>query len=50
MNSQGICFDVNGIPLEFVDNTMDGPKRSGIADWEIILRECASVEEVIHWH
>ncbi|MHA1947384.1 MAG: carcinine hydrolase/isopenicillin-N N-acyltransferase family protein [Candidatus Hodarchaeales archaeon] len=50
MNSQGLCFDANGIPLEFVDNTMDGPKRSGIADWEIILRECASVEEVIHWH
>ena len=50
MNSQGLCFDANGIPLEFVDDTMDGPKRSRIADWEAILRECASVEEVIHWH
>ena len=50
MNTQGLCFDANGIPLGFVDDTNDGLRRNGIHDWEMILRECASVEEVIQWH
>jgi hypothetical protein len=50
MNSQGLCFDANGIPVDYVLPNNEGPRRNGIHDWELILRECASVEEVILWH
>ncbi|MHA2244730.1 MAG: carcinine hydrolase/isopenicillin-N N-acyltransferase family protein [Candidatus Hodarchaeales archaeon] len=52
INDQGLSFDANGIPKPYlhVRSNIDGPIRSGINDWEAILRECASVEEVIQWH
>lgn len=50
INTQGLCFDANGIPVGYVNSNQPGPSRSGIRDWETILRECASVEEVIQWH
>lgn len=50
INTKGLCFDANGVPLVFVDTNNVGPKRSSIRDWGAILKECASVEEVIQWH
>jgi len=50
INTQGLCFDTNGIQLEYVDSNNPGPIRSRIRDWGVILRECASVKEVIQWH
>ncbi|MFW9854467.1 MAG: hypothetical protein ACFFFG_05375 [Candidatus Thorarchaeota archaeon] len=51
MNSQGLCFDANGVmPPAYVTPNQGGPARSSIGDWEVILRECATVDDVIEWH
>ena len=50
INTQGLCFDANGIPLGYVNPNIAGPRRNEINDWEAILRECVSVKEVIQWH
>ncbi len=51
INTQGLCFDANGVPPPVnVKQNTDGVRRSGIHNWEFILEECASVEEVIQWH
>ncbi|MCK4848610.1 MAG: hypothetical protein KAT16_06280 [Candidatus Heimdallarchaeota archaeon] len=50
INTQGLCFDANGIPLGWIESNINGPIRSNLKDWEAILSECASVEEVIQWY
>ncbi|MFW9778175.1 MAG: hypothetical protein ACFFE8_04910 [Candidatus Heimdallarchaeota archaeon] len=51
MNSQGLCFDANGVmPPVYLTPNQGGPARSSISDWEVILQECATVEDVIQWH
>ena len=51
INSEGLCFDANGIlPASFVNYSPSlGPVMSYISCWEITLRECSSVSEVIEW-
>lgn len=51
INEKGLCFDANGLPPPlYVSSNMVGPMCSGIEYWEIILRECADVSEVMEWH
>ncbi len=51
INTQGLCFDANGVPPPVnVKQNADGPRRSGLYNWEFILKECASVEDVIQWY
>ncbi len=51
INENGLCFDANGLPPPlYVSSNIVGPMCSGIQYWEIILRECADVSEVIEWH
>ncbi|MFX1309721.1 MAG: hypothetical protein ACFE8C_08500 [Promethearchaeota archaeon] len=52
INTEGVCFDANGIlPASFVDYSPSlGPVMSYISCWEITLRECSSVSEVIEWY
>ncbi|MFX0184790.1 MAG: carcinine hydrolase/isopenicillin-N N-acyltransferase family protein [Candidatus Hodarchaeota archaeon] len=51
MNSQGLCFDANGVmPPVYVISNQSGPPRGSISNWKQILQECATVEEVIQWH
>ncbi|MFX1496472.1 MAG: hypothetical protein ACFFBH_02990 [Promethearchaeota archaeon] len=52
INTEGLCFDANGIlPASFVNYSPSlGPIMSSISCWEITLRECGSVSEVIEWY
>ena len=51
MNTEGLCFDANGVlPVVYVPFTNSGGPKSSIHYWEVILRECATVEDVIEWH
>jgi hypothetical protein len=52
MNSEGLCFDGNGIlPAESVDpNETLGSPKSYLTCGAEVLRECATVEEVIVWY
>jgi hypothetical protein len=52
INTEGLCYDANGIlPVSFVNYSWSlGQIMSYISCWEIILRECSSVIEVIEWY
>jgi len=52
MNSEGLCFDGNGIlPAESVEpNDALGPPKSYLTCRAEVLRECATVVEVINWY
>jgi hypothetical protein len=52
MNTEGLCFDGNGIfPGEAVDSVEEyGPPMSYLTCRGQVLRECASVVEVIEWY
>jgi hypothetical protein len=52
INTEGLCFDANGIlPASFVNYSSSlGSVMSYIWCWEITLRECSSVSEVIKWY
>lgn len=52
INTEGLCFDANGIlPASFVIYSPSlGSVMSSISCWEITLRECSSVSEVIEWY
>lgn len=51
INTEGLCFDANGVmPPVYIEPNADGLVMSGIIYWEVILRECATVKEVIQWH
>lgn len=52
INTEGLCFDANGIlPASFVNYSPSlGPVASFISCWEIPLRKCKSVSEVIEWY
>ena len=52
INTEGLCFDSNGIlPLEYVNYRNDlGPSLYYLTSWDRILRECATVSEVIEWY
>lgn len=51
INSEGLCFDANGIPPGNVKSNFSlGSSKSDIRHWETILKECGSVSEVINWY
>jgi penicillin V acylase-like amidase (Ntn superfamily) len=52
LNTQGLCFDANGLNVEYVDPEPEKSiaQYSSMGYWEYILRECATVDEVIQWY
>jgi len=52
INTEGLCFDSNGIlPLEYVNYRNEfGPSFHYLTCWGQVLRECATVADVIEWY
>lgn len=52
LNTQGLCFDANGLNQEYVfpETEKTLAQFSSMGYWEFILRECATVSEVIQWY